>query len=250
MAKTRSIAQSSHWAILHSLYSETLERRLFGEVFQQETYDNTAHFHCVSLWPEQRLRKKYKKILALDIDDSIIDNAESVKTGKLVFIHLEKLKQKIQYAIANNILVVIVTARYTEHLHNQEFLTVRNIINVLGAENFARIFFTNGHCKKYVMDFLWDYHFESDPKKKKCICLYDDLQDYLEPVMWEYVAVRADKTDLHGKGLDAIQNFMESKPVQRLYIVTDTIELPVEEDKLENKNMRNYEAFYQIKKII
>src|SRR5579883_1759467 len=75
----------------------------------EELYYSTAEFACAVLWPEKKLYKNYRAILAIDVDDTIIDEAESLKAQKPVFIHKEKLKQRIQYAVEHNILVVVVT---------------------------------------------------------------------------------------------------------------------------------------------
>lgn len=184
---------------------------------QEFLYWNES-FICVSLWPEDKLSKNYQAILAVDVDDIIIDEEQSRKAHKPVFIHKDKLKQSIKYAVEHNVLVVIVTTRYYELPDSDNALFVRNILKELGCmEHIAKIFFTAEKSKYFVLHHLWGVHYKFDWSKKLSICLYDArLVPNIQEVCGEFTTILADKNDPHAKGLEHLQCFMKGRPFPRV----------------------------------
>ncbi len=185
--------------------TEPLEQKIKkSEIFQNE------EFVAVNLWPNDKIKITPNKVLALDVDETIIDYEASQKNNKLVFINLEKLKQKIAYAKEHNVVIVFVTSRKFEPSTDNSYLSVNNIAKELGLENFDYIFYTNGKCKSMVMQKLWNFYFQSAAEKLKDLCLVDDNDKFIRDCFNKNLPIiKTDKNDTHAIYLDEIQHFLD-----------------------------------------
>lgn len=191
-------------------------------------------FVAVNLWPSDKLNVTPNKVLALDVDETIIDYEASKKNDKLVFINFEKLKQKIAYAKEHNIVIVIVTSRKFDPITDTSYLSVNNIVKELGMENFDYIFYTNGKCKSMVMQKLWDFYYRSSTDKLKDLCLIDDADRFLRDCLEKnFMVIKANKNDTHSVYLDEMQNFMDGT------FTFDPKKLNIEEKKPEIESKFN-----------
>lgn len=176
-----------------------------------DTLIKTQIYTAMNLQPPELRTTKPKRIMCLDVDETLIDFNASYAAQKLVFIHREKLDQKIKYAVEHDILLAIVTSR--SHPECNSFLSIENIVLELGKENFAWIFYTHAHAKSYILDYLWEKYYFAKKEDRALLCLVDDQEYNLRDCMVDYLVIKADKEDPNLTHLALMQDFMEGKPL-------------------------------------
>lgn len=127
-------------------------------------------------------------VLGLDIDDFLLDIENSIKAKQTIIINEEQIKQRIALAVKNKIRVVLITARYfnvesnkldISDTHPDFYISVRRVIEKIGKENIAGVYFTNGKSKKPVLEHLHQMHFNGDDQFARCVAHCDDDLKYL-----------------------------------------------------------------------
>ncbi|MDR3490523.1 MAG: hypothetical protein P4M12_00605 [Gammaproteobacteria bacterium] len=146
------------------------------------------------------------KILALDVDESLLAFKKSIQSKSTCFINKHEIKHILHQAKKKNIMLVLVTARYfvkEEPCH----VSLASVLAQLGINHFSYVFFTNGKEKEPVLSHLHAQYFKNHNKDK--ICLVDDRIGYLAPcadVGFDTILVDAEKEYLR-----AMKDFLRNK---------------------------------------
>lgn len=173
-----------------------------------EVYDK---FHKVILPFANKLPKNPDKILALDLDETLLNYDWSKNLNVHILINPTKIRQLISYAIEHNIMVVCVTSRVFEsQIEELSFLSVRRVLSELGIDNFSFIFFTNAQSKAYVLNHLLDTYYSGADNKKQNICMVDDNDVVLKDCKFAgYLVIKAEKYDFNLTYIGLTQSFLE-----------------------------------------
>lgn len=148
-------------------------------------------------------------ILALDMDDTILNYDETIKQGRTVFINEDAIKQLIQEANDKNILVVCVTSRYFHIDFIEDVRCTKTFATETLKElnaNVPDIYYTNGQPKWLVLYHLAELY--SLPKHR--ICLVDDLLENIQSCSTEGFTVIPVDPNSHSY-LRYIQHFLNGK---------------------------------------
>jgi hypothetical protein len=142
------------------------------------------------------------RILALDLDDTLLDLKTSIRFKKTSIKNYLQIKELLRIANKQNIAVVIITARY---LHTQvkkkvNCISVLRTLARLGIHHFSEIFFTNNTCKRSALEHLYAQHFR--PSWFNCrslrhkVCLVDDrIQNLLAPSQAGFDTIHCDASN-------------------------------------------------------
>lgn len=150
---------------------------------------------------------KPSKILALDIDETLLAFNKSVQSKSTCLINRHEVKHILQQAKKKNIMVVLVTARHYKN-ERPSSPSIASVLAQLDKKHISYVFFTNGENKEPVLSHLHARYFETHTDKEK-ICLVDDRVGYLSPcadVGFDTILVDEEK-----KYLQAMRDFVKGK---------------------------------------
>ncbi|GEM_PF-6105257 len=177
----------------------------------QATYgEKTEKFHKFVKVQLPHHDIKPSKILALDIDDTLLAIRKSRDEKKTCILNKHEIKHIFLTAKKKNIMLVLVTSRFFLAAKAGRY-SLPSVLMQLGASNFSFVFFTNGEHKNFVLEHLHSQYFN---KKYFCqksmrdkICLIDNDIGYLEPC--DSLGFDTILVDAENKYLQAMRDFIK-----------------------------------------
>lgn len=172
------------------------------------TKKENAYTH-VNLLKQTLPKDTIQGVLALDMDDTLLDYDESIKQKRNVFINAKEIQQLIQKANENGILVICVTSRF----FNIDIIEEEKSIKTFAIETLKElnatisdIYYTNGTSKHLVLTHLAEFY----SLFKHQICLVDDLPENIESCFSEgFSVIPVEKNNL--SYLHHIRQFLAGK---------------------------------------
>lgn len=143
-----------------------------------------SHFFTLVKLSENFEKGQFSGCLALDFDETILCYVESERTKQINIKDEEQLREILEKAQKNNLMIVVVTAR-TEKLQDAfkdaPYLAIEPVLKTIGIDYFSAIYYTNGNYKSHALFDIKRRIFHSDKKNEgfKKIAFVDDLDVYL-----------------------------------------------------------------------
>jgi len=146
--------------------------------FKNAQIETHGNFYRIDLSPFQHP----SRILALDVDDMLLSLSKTKETNKTWINNCAEIKELLRLAKQNNVMVVILTARYLTQ-ERVGLISISNLLSELGENHFSGIFFTNYGPKAPVLEHLYSTHFGNGwfqcKQSKHKLCLVDDNKNFL-----------------------------------------------------------------------
>ncbi|MDR3477079.1 MAG: hypothetical protein P4M14_03520 [Gammaproteobacteria bacterium] len=159
--------------------SSTGTSSLTSSAMEYAFYEDFDELMVLDTWSKWE-NKTPERVLAFDIDDTLIDYKKSVEQDKIVFIDEQRLV-RLLLSLKESVMVVIVTKRSSDPDNEYTgFLSVKNIIDILaklcGKNVFSSIFFTAGGSKTPVLDEIYARYLTDHPaSSRELLAIIDDL---------------------------------------------------------------------------
>ena len=142
-----------------------------------ETRQIQPHITLIRLTNKPIVDKPPMGILFIDIDETLVKFEESAYADQLIFINLQKHRDKFKALLKEGYKLIPCTARDYKDELNDHYLSVLNILNEVMQGAFEEMVFTGGGHKHHsILYFGLKYNL---PMHK--LCLMDDNDKYLYP---------------------------------------------------------------------